>query len=40
MGTASVEAVKGPPVPGVQKPPCRVGKQFWDRLVVTLEKKV
>jgi hypothetical protein len=28
MGTASVEAVKVPPVPGVQKPPCQVGKRF------------
>jgi hypothetical protein len=25
--TASVEAVKAPPVPGVQKPPRRVGKR-------------
>jgi hypothetical protein len=40
MGIASVEAVKAPPVPGVQKPPRRVGKRFQDRLVVVLEKKV
>jgi hypothetical protein len=31
--TASVEAVKAPPVPGVQKPTRRVGKQFRDRRV-------
>jgi hypothetical protein len=40
MGTVSVEAVKAPPAPGMQKPPCRVGKHFQDRLVVMLEKKV
>jgi hypothetical protein len=39
MGTASVEAVEAPPVPGVQKPPRRVGKRFRDRLVVAPEKK-
>jgi hypothetical protein len=37
-GTASVETVKAPPVPGVQKPPCRVGKRFRDRLVALPEK--
>jgi hypothetical protein len=26
-----------PPVPGVQKPPHRVGKQFLDRLVAARE---
>ncbi len=40
-GTASVEAVKAPPVPGVQKPPRWVGKWFWDRHVAApKEKKV
>jgi hypothetical protein len=39
-GTASVEAVKAPPVPGVQKPPRRVGKRFRDRHVAAPEKKV
>jgi hypothetical protein len=29
-----------PPVPGVQKPPCRVGKRFRDRLVAAPEGKV
>jgi hypothetical protein len=38
-GTASVEAVKAPLVPGVQKPPSRVGKQFQDRLVAAPAKK-
>jgi hypothetical protein len=33
MGTASVAPVKAPPVPGMQKPPCQVGKRFPDRLV-------
>jgi hypothetical protein len=33
MGTASVEAVKAPPVPSMQKPPCRVGKWFRDHHV-------
>jgi hypothetical protein len=28
------------PIPGMQKPPCRVGKQFRDRLMAALEKKV
>jgi hypothetical protein len=28
MGTASVAPVKVPPVPGVQKPPRRVGKRI------------
>jgi hypothetical protein len=36
-GTASVKA---PPVLGVLKPPRRVGKQFWDRLVAAPEKNV
>jgi hypothetical protein len=40
MGTTSVETVKAPPVPGMQKPPCRVGKRFWDRLVAAPEKRV
>jgi hypothetical protein len=40
MGTASVAPVMAPPVPGVQKPPRWVGKQFWDRLVAAPEKKV
>jgi hypothetical protein len=31
-GTASVAPVMAPPVPGVQKPPRRVGKRFRDRL--------
>jgi hypothetical protein len=26
-----VEAVKVPPVLGVQKSPCQVGKRFWNR---------
>ncbi len=39
-GTTSVAPVKAPPVPGVQKPPYRVGKRFRDRLVVALERKV
>jgi hypothetical protein len=39
-GTAAVEAVKGLPVPGVQKPPCWVGKQFWDRFEVAPKKMV
>jgi hypothetical protein len=38
-GTASVEAVKAPPVPGVQKSPHRVGKQFRGRLVMAPKKK-
>jgi hypothetical protein len=40
MGTASVEIVKAPPVPGVQKPPCQVGTRFRDCLVAALGKKV
>ncbi len=36
--TASVEAVKAPPVPGVQKPPRRVGKRFRDHRVAALMK--
>jgi hypothetical protein len=39
-GIASVETVKVPPVPGMQKPPCQVGKRFWDHLVAVPEKKV
>jgi hypothetical protein len=39
MGTASVEAVKPPPVPGVQKPPRQVGKRFRDRRVVAPKKR-
>ncbi len=38
-GTVSVEAVKAPPVSGVQKPPCWVGKRFQDRLVAAPEKE-
>jgi hypothetical protein len=38
-GTASVEAVKAPPVPGVQKPPHRIGKRFQDRCVAAPEKR-
>jgi hypothetical protein len=29
MGTASVDPVMAPPVPGVQKLPRQVGKRFW-----------
>jgi hypothetical protein len=39
-GTASVAPVMVLPVPGVQKPPRRVGKRFLDRLVAAPEKKV
>ncbi len=39
-GTASVAPVKALPVPGLQKPPRRVGKRFRDRLVVAPEGKV
>ncbi len=39
-GTASVEAVKVMPVPGVQKPPRLVGKRFWDCLIAASERKV
>ncbi len=38
-GTASVAPVIASPVPGVQKPPRWVGKQFRDRLVAVLEKE-
>ncbi len=38
-GTTSVEAVKVPPVLGVQKPPRWVGKRFQDRRVVAPEKR-
>jgi hypothetical protein len=31
-GTASVETVKVPPVPDMQKPPHQVGKRFQDCL--------
>jgi hypothetical protein len=33
------QAVKAPPVPGVQKPPRQVEKRFRDRLVVAPEKR-
>ncbi len=36
-GTAAVEAVKAPPVPGMQKPPHRVGKRFRDHLEAALK---
>jgi hypothetical protein len=39
-GTASGDPVMAPPVPGMQKPPRRVGKQFRDRLKVAPEGKV
>jgi hypothetical protein len=39
-GTASVAPAIAPLVPGVQKPPCRVGKRFRDRLVVAPEEKM
>ncbi len=39
-GTASVAPVKAPLVPGVQKPPRRVGKRFWDSLMAAPEGKV
>jgi hypothetical protein len=38
-GTAFVEAVKAPLVPGVQKPPRRVGKRFRDCRVAAPEKR-
>ncbi len=34
------ESVMAPLDPGVQKPPCRVGKQFRDCLVAAMEEKV
>jgi hypothetical protein len=40
MGTKYVKAVKALPVPGVQKSPHQVGKQFRYRLVAVPEKKV
>jgi hypothetical protein len=40
MGTVSVAPVKAPPVPGMQKPPRRVGKRFREHLVATPEVKV
>jgi hypothetical protein len=39
-GTMSVEAVKTPAGPGIQKPPRRVGKRFRDRSVAAPEEKV
>ncbi len=39
-GTSSVDPVMALPVPGVQKPPRRVGKQFRDCLEVAPEGKV
>jgi hypothetical protein len=39
-GTASVAPVMAPLVPGVQKPPRRVGKRFRDRRMATPEGKV
>jgi hypothetical protein len=39
-GTASVAPVMAPPVPGMQKPPHLVGKQFRDHLMVALEGKL
>ncbi len=39
-GTASVAPVKAPLVPGMQKPPRRVGKWFWDCLVAAPGRKV
>ncbi len=38
-GTLSVAPVMAPPVPGMQKPPRRVGKRFRDRLVAAPEKR-
>jgi hypothetical protein len=39
-GTVAVAPVVEPPVPGVQKPPRWVGKQFRDHLVAAPEEKV
>jgi hypothetical protein len=39
-GTESVAPVMAPPVPGMQKPPHRVGKRFRDRLEGAPEGKV
>jgi hypothetical protein len=39
-GTASVAPVRALPVPGVQKPPRRVGKRFRDHLVAAPEENV
>jgi hypothetical protein len=39
MGTAFVEAVKAPPILGVQKPPRRVQKRFQDHRVAMLKKE-
>jgi hypothetical protein len=38
-GTTSVEAVKALPVPGMQKPPSWVGKQFRDHCVAAPQKR-
>jgi hypothetical protein len=38
--TASVKPVMAPPVPGMQKPPRREGKQFQDCLEAAPERKV
>jgi hypothetical protein len=40
MGIAPVAPVMAPLVPGLQKPPRRVGKRFRDRLVAVPEGKV
>jgi hypothetical protein len=34
-GSASVAPVMALPVPGVQKPPRQVGKQFWEFLLLS-----
>jgi hypothetical protein len=39
-GTASVELMMTPPVPGMQKHPRRVGNWFRDRLEVTPERNL
>jgi hypothetical protein len=39
-GTTAVEAVKAPPIPGMQKPPRRVGKQFRDHVEAAPKMKV
>jgi hypothetical protein len=39
MGIVSVEALKAPPVPGVQKLPRQVGKRFRDCHVAAPEKR-
>ncbi len=40
MGTVSVAPVMTLPVPGVQKPPHRVGKRFRDHLMAAPEEEV